>query len=189
MSEKEGENTALYVIGVLCIVVVGLMARDFFRKPAPREHATVAVATPAAQTNAAQPAANGDTGMSFNPKAVMEDPEFADIAPKLPPGVKVPDRLPMPRNPVDQMRAALKALILSQEIYMVDNGFTRYSSNINELKEMPVIPGVTVSLRGAGPVGYVAIARHAKVPKKTCALYVGTPPIAPAKVTGTIGCD
>src|SRR5437870_3486290 len=102
-TNKEGENTVLWIIGVFFVVVTLLLLKDHFRKHTPRERTAATIATaPTQQADPKQPASPSDTGMSFNPRAVMEDPEFADIAPKLPPGVKVPDRLPMPRNPVEQ---------------------------------------------------------------------------------------
>ncbi|HUP88044.1 MAG TPA: hypothetical protein VM100_01715 [Longimicrobiales bacterium] len=193
MSEKDSENNGiLWVVGGLFVVVAVMLAVEHFKKPASREPAASSVAaSPSASTqpNSAAPSAKEADPPTYDPQAVMESEEFKDIAPKLPPGVKAPGKLMMSRNPRDQMRNALKALILSQEIYSAETSFTSYATRMDQLKEMPVIPGVTVTLRGVNGYGYVAIATHVKAPGKRCALYAGEPPVAPATKPGVIGCD
>lgn len=86
-----------------------------------------------------------------------------------------------------QMQADLHHLVIAQEEYMGDHG--TYASSTSQLQPMFVATaGNTLTITQASSTGWSATAASSSSPE-TCAVYLGTAPVAPATVEGIPGCQ
>lgn len=86
-----------------------------------------------------------------------------------------------------QMQEDLHHLTIAQEEYMTDHGF--YASATDQLQPMFVATaGNTLTVTQASATSWAATATSENTPE-TCAIYLGTPPVAPATVEGVAGCQ
>src|SRR5512134_3110926 len=94
------------------------------------------------------------------------------------------------RSYVAKMKSDLRNLATSQEGYLVDNPGGYYAGALpNPAMAFNPSPGVTITITAGGPTGWAAVASHAPLSARTCALFVGVaPPPAPATDEGQIAC-
>lgn len=86
-----------------------------------------------------------------------------------------------------QMQSDLRHLMIAQEQYMGDNG--TYAPNVTLLQPAFVATGGnTLTVTQASGMGWAATATSANS-QETCAIFVGTAPVAPATVEGVAGCQ
>jgi len=86
-----------------------------------------------------------------------------------------------------QMQSDLRHLMIAQEQYMGDNG--TYASNVTLLQPAFVATGGnTLTITQSSTNGWAATATSINSPE-TCAMFVGTAPVAPATVEGVAGCQ
>lgn len=86
-----------------------------------------------------------------------------------------------------QMQADLRHLMIAQEQYMSDNG--TYAPNVTLLQPAFVATGGnTLTIIQSSGNGWSATATSVNSPE-TCAIYLGTAPLAPATVEGVSGCQ
>jgi len=91
------------------------------------------------------------------------------------------------------VKTDLKNLDISEEAYASANSgqyFSHdYSTTADSTNTFGVSQGVTLSATAAGQTGWSAVATHSLVPGHTCAIFVGTAPVAPAVFEGAPACD
>jgi type II secretion system protein G len=88
---------------------------------------------------------------------------------------------------VAQMKTDLRNLATAEEAYFYDNG--TYSSSLPALNVQPTT-GVSITWGTVNAQGWGASATHASMPGgKTCALFTGPNPVAPATSDGQITCQ
>jgi type IV pilus assembly protein PilA len=89
---------------------------------------------------------------------------------------------------VAQMKADLRNLATAQEAYFYDN--TTYTNSL-ALLNFRASTGVTISWGTVNAQGWGASMTHANLPPpgKTCALFTGPNPVAPATSDGHITCQ
>lgn len=86
-----------------------------------------------------------------------------------------------------QMQSDLRHLVIAQEQYMSDNGI--YAPNVTLLQPAFVATGGnTLTITQSSGSGWSATAISANSPE-TCAIFLGTAPVAPATVEGVAGCQ
>jgi len=88
------------------------------------------------------------------------------------------------------LRSDLRNLATAQESYF-QAANTYYDGAIPD-PALGLAPssGVTITLSGVSQSGWAAVATHAAVPGKQCAVYFGTAaPVAPATVEGQSACQ
>ena len=86
-----------------------------------------------------------------------------------------------------QMQADLRHLMIAQEEYIGDHG--TYASATAQLQPMFVATGGnTLTITQASTAGWSATAASSNS-SETCAIYVGTAPVAPATSEGVAGCQ
>lgn len=87
-----------------------------------------------------------------------------------------------------QMRADLRNLATAEEAYFYNN--TTYTNNFVDLNNFRPSTGVTISWAVVNAQGWGASATHASLPPtKTCALFMGPNPVAPATTDGQVACN
>lgn len=86
-----------------------------------------------------------------------------------------------------QMESDLRNMVIAQEQYMADHGI--YAPDVVSLQPSFVATGGdTLTVAQATTAGWSATASSINTPV-TCAIYVGTAPLAPATTEGIVNCQ
>src|SRR3990170_1771350 len=90
---------------------------------------------------------------------------------------------------VAQMKADLRNLATAQEAYFYDH--TTYTNSLPLLNNFRASTGVTITWGTVDAQGWGASVTHANLPPpgKTCALFTGPNPVAPATSDGQVTCQ
>jgi prepilin-type N-terminal cleavage/methylation domain-containing protein len=89
---------------------------------------------------------------------------------------------------VAQMKADLRNLATAEEAYFYD--YTIYTNSLPLLNNFRASTGVTITFGTVNAQGWGASTTHANLPGgKTCALFTGPNPVAPATSDGQITCQ
>lgn len=91
------------------------------------------------------------------------------------------------------VKSDLKNLEISEEAYASANAgkyFTHtYTTPSDSANTFAASQSVTVTATASGAAGWSAKATHASAPGHTCAIFVGTAPVAPAVFDGAPACN
>ncbi len=91
------------------------------------------------------------------------------------------------------VKTDLKNLEISEEAYASSNAGQYFSHTYTTITDSAntfgVSQGVSLTATATGQTGWSATAGHALVPGHTCAIFVGTAPVAPAVFEGAPACD
>lgn len=91
------------------------------------------------------------------------------------------------------VKTDLKNLEISEEAYASGNAGTyfshTYTSPTDSANTFGVSLGVSITVVAVGSAGWSATATHANAGGHTCAIFVGTAPVAPAVFDGAPACD
>ena len=91
------------------------------------------------------------------------------------------------------VKTDLKNLEISEEAYASSNAgqyFSHtYATTADSANTFGVSQDVSVTATATGQTGWSATATHSLVPGHTCAIFVGTTPVAPAVFEGAPACD
>ena len=91
---------------------------------------------------------------------------------------------------VSKLKSDLRNLATAQEAYYYDNG-QYYSGPVPNPGALAFSPssGVTIVISNVAPAQWAATATHSQIPGRTCAIYFGPAPVAPATVEGEVACN
>jgi len=91
------------------------------------------------------------------------------------------------------VKTDLKNLEISEEAYASANAGTyfshTYTTPTDSANTFGASQNVSVTAIGVGQTGWSATATHSSAPGHTCAIFVGTTPVAPAVFDGAPACD
>jgi type IV pilus assembly protein PilA len=91
------------------------------------------------------------------------------------------------------VKTDLKNLAISEEAYAAANAgayFSHtYTTPSDSTNTFGASQNVTVTATASGPSGWSATATHLSAPGHTCAIFVGTAPVAPAVFDGAPACN
>lgn len=91
------------------------------------------------------------------------------------------------------VKTDLKNLEISEEAYASANAGSyfshTYTSSSDSANTFGPSQNVSITVTGVGSSGWSAVGTHASVAGHTCAIFVGTTPVAPALSTGAPACD
>jgi prepilin-type N-terminal cleavage/methylation domain-containing protein len=91
------------------------------------------------------------------------------------------------------VKTDLKNLEISEEAYASANAgayFSHtYTSSSDSTNTFGASQNVSITVTGVGTSGWSATGTHASVAGHTCAIFVGTAPVAPALFDGAPACD
>lgn len=97
------------------------------------------------------------------------------------------------RSYLAAVKTDLKNLEISEEAYASTNAGAYFSHNYTSPGDTAntFSPSqlVTVTVTASGSSGWSATGSHLSAPGHTCAIYVGTAPVAPAVFEGTPACN
>jgi prepilin-type N-terminal cleavage/methylation domain-containing protein len=91
---------------------------------------------------------------------------------------------------ISKLKSDLRNLATAQEAYYYDNQ-SYYSGPVPNAAVLAFDPsaGVTIAISGVTAIGWGATATHVSAPGRTCAIYFGPAPLAPATVEGEVACN
>jgi len=90
---------------------------------------------------------------------------------------------------VSKLKSDLRNLATAQEAYYYDHG-NYYNGPIpNPALAFSPSGGVTIALGTVTPSTWGASATHVSAPGRTCAIFFGPTPVAPATVEGMVTCN
>lgn len=89
---------------------------------------------------------------------------------------------------IASMKRDLQTLSIQQELYFT--GQQTYTSALTDLPSYFLTPGVSISVTYAQPNGWSAVATHANMPGRECAIFMGNAPLqTPATDAGLMDCN
>ena len=91
------------------------------------------------------------------------------------------------------VKTDLRNLAISEEAYASSNNgqyFSHaYTTATDSANTFGVSEGVSVVATATGQLGWSATATHSLAPGHSCAIFIGTAPVAPAVFSGAPACD
>ncbi|HEY8311946.1 MAG TPA: prepilin-type N-terminal cleavage/methylation domain-containing protein [Gemmatimonadaceae bacterium] len=91
------------------------------------------------------------------------------------------------------VKTDLKNLEISEEAYASANAGTyfshTYTSSSDSTNTFGASQKVSITVTGVGSSGWSAIGTHASVAGHTCAIFIGSAPVAPALFSGSPACN